>query len=105
SDEQMDKTPKKEKKNNNKKRVKFALCSSVDAMDSSSAAPEKCDNPPPPPLPPPANADFKNAVILRIRCLLSRLSDNNLSAVSRSSEKKQKTDLLTANQEKEAVKG
>ncbi|XP_016365057.1 ubiquitin carboxyl-terminal hydrolase 37-like [Sinocyclocheilus rhinocerous] len=38
----MDKNPKKEKK----KRVKFALCSSVDVLDSSSAAPEDSDKPP-----------------------------------------------------------
>ncbi|KAI2646762.1 Ubiquitin carboxyl-terminal hydrolase 37 [Labeo rohita] len=115
----MDKTPKKEKKNKNKKRVKFALCSSVDATDSSSAAPEKCDKPPS------SSSTHKRRFqslwrffdrMLSFCCVSSsseqdktssvqaqKTSDNNLSAVGRS-EKDQKADLLTANQKKEAVR-
>ncbi len=118
SDEKLDKNTQKEKK----KRVKLALCSSVDVMDSSSAAPEDRDKPPSSSSSSSGNRRFKG-----LRCFFDRMlsfcrvsssseqdktssiqtqkTSDNSSAVGRSSEELQEVDLLTADQEKEAVGG
>ncbi len=118
SDEKMNKNPKKEKK----KRVKFALCSSVDVMDSSSAAPADRDKPPSSSSSSSGKRRFKGLRRFFGRmlsfCRVSSSSEqdktssiqtqktsDNSSAVGRSSEELQEVDLLTANQEKEAVGG
>ncbi|XP_058639067.1 ubiquitin carboxyl-terminal hydrolase 26-like isoform X3 [Onychostoma macrolepis] len=119
SDEKMDKNPKKEKK----KRVKLALCSSVDVMDSSSAAPEDRDKPPSSSSSSSSSSGKRRFKGLRrffcrmlsfcgvsssseqdkTSSIQTQKTSDDSSAVGRSSEELQEVDLLTADQKKEAV--
>ncbi len=119
SDERMDKNPKK------KKRVKIVRCSSVDVMDSSRAAPEDRDKPPSSSSSPSSSSGKRRFKGLRrffgrmlsfCRVSLSSEQDKTSSiqtqktrnisrAVGRSSEELQEVDLLTDDEEKEAVGG
>ncbi len=112
----MDTNPKK------KKRVKIVRCSSVDVMDSSRAAPEDRDKPPSSSSSSSGKRRFKGLRRFFGRMLsfcrvsssserdktssIQTLKTRNISrAVGRSSEELQEVDLLTDDEEKEAVGG